>query len=84
MAPEKGNSLHRDPVGEPGSGFVCRLLRETVKECSINAASLFLSLCLWELCEGKLEGGLFYWEFRKLISNQREARKLISDLSLTV
>jgi len=39
-------------------------VEETVKDCSINAASLSLSLslCIWELCEGNLEGGLFYWE----------------------
>jgi hypothetical protein len=52
-APAKGNSLHRGPVGEPAAGFVNRGLGETVKECSVNG------VCLWELCEGNLEGGSF-------------------------
>jgi hypothetical protein len=36
-------------------------LQETLREMtegSVNGASL--SLSLWELCEGKLEGGLLY------------------------
>jgi hypothetical protein len=40
--------------------FVYQGLWETVKECSINGAPL--SFCLWELCEGNLEGGLLDWE----------------------
>ena len=42
--------------------------------------------CLWQLCKGKLEGGLLYWELWKLglKSTQRQAQKLVSGHSPTV
>jgi len=35
-----GILLHRDPIGEPGGGFVYRGLWETVKEMSVSQAPL--------------------------------------------
>jgi len=37
---EMGIILHRDPIGEPGRGFIYRGLWETVKERSVSQASL--------------------------------------------
>jgi len=48
-----------------------------------RSVSLSLSLSLWELCEGNLEGGFLYWELWKLglKSTQRQAQKLILGFS---
>ena len=35
-----GISLHKDPVGETSGGLFYREIWETVKECSINGASV--------------------------------------------
>jgi hypothetical protein len=45
-----------------------------------------VSLSLWELCEGNLEGGLLYWQLWKLglKSTQRQAQKLILGFSPAV
>jgi len=43
MSPEKGNSLHRGHVGEPGGGFVHRGLKADSKRV-LNKYSASLSL----------------------------------------
>jgi hypothetical protein len=55
---ESGISLHRDPTGEPGQGFVYRGLRKRMKEGSRSGASLSE--------RGNLEGGLLYWGSRRI------------------
>jgi hypothetical protein len=71
------------PVGNLEEGFVYRGLWQTVKVTDKQSVSLSLSLSLWELCEGNLEGGLLYWELWKLglKSTQRQAQKLILGFS---
>jgi len=66
-----------DPVGEPGGGFFYREIWETVKECSINGASVSMG-SLWGKCGRR--------EFRKLglVGTRKQTRKLIADLSPTV
>jgi hypothetical protein len=70
MALETSNSVHRGPVGELGRGFFHGEIWETVKQCSINGASVSM---------GALWGKYGRRELRKLglVSTRRQARKLI-------
>jgi hypothetical protein len=57
-------SLHRDPLGNL-KGLVYRRLRGgRALETERPPLSLSLSLSLWELYEGNLEGGLLYRELK--------------------
>jgi len=49
-------SLHRSPVAEPRGRLVSPGTRETVKQHSVNEASLR------ELCERNPKEGLYYWQ----------------------
>jgi len=48
-----GNATHRDPFGEPVGGLIYQGLSEK-DEGGLRKWSV-------SLCEGNLEGGLFYW-----------------------
>jgi len=54
----EGSCLHRGLVGEPGDRLI---LLGTLRGRRRKALEMEC-LCLWELCEGNLEGRLLYWE----------------------
>jgi len=56
-----GISPHWGSVRQLEVGSSTRDLRDMVERGSRGGVSLSLSLSLWELCEGNLEGGLSCW-----------------------